>query len=192
MRRTFSLIASVLTVAGCRGVRPAPGPAGVARARADTVGVLEAVWRVPAGPMTFGSIEWLYLPDADPAALTVSEAVRAALARRGVPASARRPAGHDTVVHQVRRWSRDVRGDPVLAFSSSWTRMTTGVPSLCATGGNEETYRARRSRAGWKAERIGPILHATDILGAYALKLRAVFYPRGEIDCGVTWRHLSG
>ncbi len=159
MRGAVLLIVLVLAAAGCRGARPELAPAGLVSSRADTADVLEAVWRVPASTYTGAGVRWLYLPTADSVALTASETVRDVLARRGVPASARLPAGHDTVVYQVRRWTRDSTGVPVLELSSQWTHMSTSVPGICMLGGNDETYRVRRTRAGWEAERIGPGLH---------------------------------
>ena len=159
MRDTVLLIALVLALAGCRGARPEPAPAGVVRSRADTADVLEAVWRVPDNAYTGVGVRWLYLPGADSAALTASETVREVLARRGVPAPARLPTGHDTVVYQVRRWTRDSTGNPVLEVSSRWTRLSTSAPAVCMSAGNDETYRAHQTRAGWAAERIGPGVH---------------------------------
>jgi hypothetical protein len=159
MRGTALLGTLVLALAGCRGARPAPAPAGVVRSRADTADVLEAVWRVPTSAYTGDGVRWLYLPAADSAAFTVSEAVREALARRGVLASARLPAGHDTIVYQVRRWTRDPTGIPVLALSSRWTRLSASVPAVCMSAGNAETYRVHQTGAGWEAERFGRGIH---------------------------------
>lgn len=119
MRGTTLLIALILGLAACPSARRAPMRAGMAYSRADTVDVLEAVWRVPVHAYTGAGVRWLYLPDADSAALTVSDTVRETLARRGVPASGRRPMGHDTVVYRVQRWTRDSTGNPVLAISSA-------------------------------------------------------------------------
>ncbi|MBL0892157.1 MAG: hypothetical protein IBJ19_16320 [Gemmatimonadaceae bacterium] len=159
MRSTVPLIILIVSLTGCWGARPALALAGIARTAADTADVLEAVWRVRATSMTIAGVEWLYLPNADSAALTLSDAVRTALAQRNVPASARRPMGHDTVVYQVLGWTSDASGDPVLTLSSAWTLISKSAPAYCMTGGNKETSRARRGRTGWKAERIGPNLH---------------------------------
>lgn len=159
MKRIVLLTVLALALTGCKSARATLTSADVVREQTDTTDVLEAIWRVPVSSMTLNGERWLYLPDADSAAVTVSEAVRAALAQRGVPASTRRPVGHDTIVYQVRRWARDPSGASILTLASSWTRMSKSVPSLCTTGGNEETYRAHRSGTGWEAERIGRGLH---------------------------------
>ena len=160
-------IVPVLALGGCRGARRAPAPASVMRSRTDTADVLEAVWRVPVRADTGGGVRWLYLPGADSgadsaadsAAATVSDAVRAALASRCLPVSARRPAGDDTVVYRIDRWTRDAAGHPVLSVSSRWTRMSTGTPSICMLAGNAKTCRGRRTQDGWKAERTAPGTH---------------------------------
>lgn len=159
MREAVPLIVLIVSLTGCWGARPALALTGIVRTAADTADVLEAVWRVRAKSMTMAGVEWLYLPNADSAALTVSDGVRAALTKRNVPASSRRPMGHDTVVYQVLRWTRDAGGAPVLTLSSAWTLTSKSVPAYCMTGGNEETSRVRRGRMGWEAERIGPIVH---------------------------------
>ena len=161
MTATPSLLtaALVLTLAGCRGASLRPTPEGAVRSPGDTADVLAAVWEVPASNLTGSGVRWLYLPSTDSAAFTASAAVRAALVARGVPASTRRPAGHDTVVFRVDRWARDSAGWPVLTVSSGWTHLSTSTPAICMSAGNVETYRARRTRAGWEAERSGPGLH---------------------------------
>jgi hypothetical protein len=157
MKRTVPLL--ILALGGCRGARSVPVPAGLARSVADTIDVLEAVWRVPASEYTGAGVRSLYLPGADSGAVTASDAVRAALIARGVRVATRRPTGHDTVVYQVTRWARDSAGRPLLSVSSRWTRMSTSAPSICISAGNAETYLARRTPAGWEAERIAPGLH---------------------------------
>jgi hypothetical protein len=157
MRVTLMLL--VVALAGCRGVHSAPAAAGVVSSRADTVDMLEAVWRVPTPPSTGAGVRWLYLPDAGSVGFTASAPVREALARRGVPASARLPAGHDTVVYQVRRWTRDSTGLPVLELSSRWTWVSASAPGVCMSAGNGETFRVHRTRAGWEAERFGRGVH---------------------------------
>ena len=159
MRGIVLLTALILALAGCRSARPAPVPVGAVRSPADTADVLAAVWDVPMSPLTGNGARWLYLPTADSTALTASETVRQKLTQRGVPASPRRPAGHDTVVYHVRSWSRDSLGRPLLAVSSRWTHLNASVPRICMSGGNEETYVVRRTRAGWEAERVAPGLH---------------------------------
>ena len=149
----------VFALVGCRGAPSALTTAGVVRSRTDTTDVLEAVWRVPAHPNSGGRVRWLYLPSDDTTGITVSAAVRAALVARGVPASVHFPALHDTVVYQLRGWTRDSAGFPVLKISSRWTHMSTTVPGICMSGGNVETYSVHRTRAGWQAERIEPVLH---------------------------------
>ena len=159
MRATILLIALVLTQLGCRGARVVLAPAGSLSTRADTAAVLEAVWRASDHPYIGAGIRWLYLPDADSVVLTVSETVREMLRGRSVPASPRRPVGHDTVVYQVSRWTQDATANPLVAISSGWTHMSRSTPALCMSGGNNETYRVSRAPPGWKAERIGSILH---------------------------------
>jgi hypothetical protein len=159
MKSTLLLIALALAPGGCRGIRPAPAPADAVRSRADSADVLEAVWRAPANGYTGQGVRWLYLPSADSVGVTASDAVRATLSSRGVLASARRPAGHDTVVYQVRRWTRDSTGRPVLELSSEWTWTTAGAPGMCMSAGNAETFRVRRGPAGWEAERFGQGIH---------------------------------
>lgn len=159
MRAALLLIPPSLMLAGCRGPRAASAPAGGVRSRADTVDVLEAVWRAPASAYTSAGVRWLYLPGVDTVAFTASDAVRAALARRGIPASARRPTGHDTVVYQVRRWTRDSMGRPLLAVSSQWTQASVHAPGGCITAGNSDAVRAYRTPAGWTAEPVGPGVH---------------------------------
>jgi hypothetical protein len=159
MRITVLMILLIVSLAGCWGARPALASTGMVRTAADTADVLEVVWRVRATSMTIAGVEWLYLPNADSAALTVSDAVRAALVQRNVPASAHRPMGHDTVVYQVVRWTRDAGGNPVLVLSSAWSFISKRAPEYCMTGGNTETFRTRSGGTGWQAERIGQILH---------------------------------
>lgn len=109
----------MVSLSGCWGARPALAPTSIVRTAAVSAGVLEAVWRVRVTSMTIAGVEWLYLPNADSAALTVSDGVRAALTKRNVPASSRRPMGHDTVVYEVLRWTPDAGGAPVLTLSSA-------------------------------------------------------------------------
>ena len=137
MRSTVPLILLTVSLTGCWGTRPALASAGIVRTAADTADVLEAVWRVRATSMTIAGVEWLYLPNADSAALTVSDAVRAALVQRNVPASAHRPMSRDTVVYQVRRWTSEAGGDPVLTLSSAWSFISKRVPTYCMTGGTQ-------------------------------------------------------
>ena len=151
-------IALVLALAGCRGVHSPPTAADVVHSRADTADVLDAVWHAPI-PASPAGVRWFYLPDADSTGFTASETVRQLLVRRGVPTSTRIPTGPDTVVSRVRRWTRDSTGNPILEFSSGWRRMSTSVPGVCMSGGSAQTYRMRRTRAGWKAEAVGPGFH---------------------------------
>ena len=65
------LIPPLLILTGCRGTHAASAPAGVVRSRADTVDVLEALWRAPASAYTGAGVRWLYLPSVDSVAFTV-------------------------------------------------------------------------------------------------------------------------
>lgn len=166
MRSTVLLIVLILTLATCRGPLPEQAAGGVVQARTDTVAVLEAVWRAAAGMHPRGRVTWLYLPSADSAAFTTSRAIRDDLARRGVPASARLPTGHDTVVYRVRRWTRDAAGVPVLELSSGWTRASANAPGGCTTAGNDETFRVSRTPSGWEAAHSGPVRHGDGYCGS--------------------------
>ena len=133
--------------------------ASVPRSPADTADVLAAVWNVPSDAPTLSLVDRLYLPDADSTEFAASETVRALLVPRGVPRPARRPAGHDTIVYRFGRWRRDSTGALVVPLTAGWTLMSRTARPMCLTGANLETYRVRRARGGWSAERVGPVLH---------------------------------
>lgn len=162
--KTTLLLLSVL-LGGCRGGHaPHVDRAAVDAARRDTVEILEAVWRTATIGHSHMRAPWLYLPNADIAALTASDSVRGALSLRGIPASTRLPAGDDTVIFRVRRWAVDPSGMPLIEVHSSWTTMLGSGPQRCRTGsGNVESYRAFRTSLGWSAERTGPVEHGDSV-----------------------------
>ncbi|MGN6481331.1 hypothetical protein, partial [Luteibacter sp.] len=77
----------------------------LALTRADSAAIVRAVWgaAVPPGAPRAGQVLWLWAPAAADTArvLPLSAALRDALVRQGIPASARRPAGDDTVVFRL-------------------------------------------------------------------------------------------
>lgn len=147
-------------LAGCGAVdQHRPGGPGFT-ARADTVDVLEAVWRsAAAGHQQLGRVAWLHLPERDSAYVTASAHVRRNLTQRGVQTSTRLPAGHDTVVYRVRRWTPEPGGTHLLELVSRWTTLVSGDRSQCRSAGNVETYRAHRGSSGWSAGLAGPVAH---------------------------------
>ena len=159
MKATVLLAQLLLASASCRGIRSAPAAADIVGSRADTADILQAVWRASSPEFHGLGVMWFYLPDADSAGFATSHMVRTVLAERGVPASARLPAGHDTVVFRVRRWTSDSTGSAVIELSSGWTHIRTGAPNVCLLGGTSETYRVHRTQAGWAAGAVGPGLH---------------------------------
>jgi hypothetical protein len=143
-------------LAGCGATNPQRAGAPQMTARADTVDVLEAVWRSAASGHRVGRVTWLYLPEVDTAYLTASAQVRRTLTQRGVRASTHRPLGHDTVVYRVRRWTQEPGGAQVLDLVSRWTTLVSGQ---CRSAGNSETYRVHRASSGWSAALAGPVAH---------------------------------
>lgn len=152
------LVALTGALAACRGGGAMPTPAlGSVSSPRDTADVLEAVWRLPVSRFTSDGHRWLYLPTTDSVAFGFSDGVRNDLVQRGVPASTRRPVGHDTVVVEIRRWSRDSTGDIVLEVISRWTHMSTRVKGICMSGGNTEQFRVHRADTGWHAANHGGV-----------------------------------
>ena len=155
------LVLSVI-IGGCRSGDPVhTNGVAVEAARKDTVEILDAVWRTSTAS-SIGRynkrVAWLYLPNADTAALTASDTVRAALSLRGIPASTRLPAGDDTVVFRLQRWAVDTSGTPLIEMRSSSTTVLGYGSRRCRAGsGTIESYRALRTSAGWSAQRVGPV-----------------------------------
>ncbi len=123
----------------------------------DSVEVVRAFWRLAASLAPIRDVAWLWTPiEADSESVAFSPAIQASLAAQGVPASARRPVGDDTVVFRLVEW-HDERGTVRLHMDSfASTVLGTGA-RRCRTGsGNSGRVRVRRTRGQWEASWEGP------------------------------------
>jgi hypothetical protein len=154
--------------AASQAASQAAGQAAVTAA--DSAALVQAAWAVVARGHGAGRVLWLWAPSAADTARVVplSGEVRAALTRLGVPASAHRPAGDDTVVVRLTAWRADA-GGVLLEVESAWTTVLGTGPRRCRTGsGNHERIRVRRSAAAWAALRDGPVLHGDRVCAPIA------------------------
>lgn len=159
----IALLAGVVACSKTDRSRPGSSESsGVANA--DTVDILEAVWRVAVAGNSARRVSWLYLPESDTSALTTSSDVRNSLIQRGVPASARLPIGDDTVTFRVRHWSPESDTSSLIEVVSSWsTVIGLGTQRCRQISGNVESYRALRMSRGWTAERVGSVAHGDSV-----------------------------
>jgi hypothetical protein len=167
MKRTLLvlLVALVTLVGGCRASSHAQvATPSTLNARTDTIDILEAVWHAATSGHTRLRVPWLYLPQTDTGMVPMSSEVRAALGRRGIPASAREPTGDDTVVFRVRRWQSATSAASLVQVSSKWTTVLASGTRRCRTGsGNSESYQAVRTASGWAATLSGPVMHGDKV-----------------------------
>lgn len=128
---------------------------------ADSAAVVRAAWELSVGGHNERRAVWLWAPAPGDSAhgVALSPAVRAALARRNVPVSTRRPAGDDTVVFRLVDWRADADGI-LLQVESAWTTVLGSGARRCRTGsGNHERVRVARAAGAWTARWEGPSLH---------------------------------
>jgi len=154
------LIAFLAFVSACSAARAArTEPLHLPASLADTVSILEAVWRAATARST-ERVDWLHVPQVDTLSLATSGSVLDALVRRNVPATARPPAGDDTTVFRVRSLTVTPEGEAVVELlSKRKTVLGSGTRRCRAASGNVETYRAKRTTEGWRAERFGSVIH---------------------------------
>ena len=139
--------------------RTVPAQAGLPAT--DSAAVVRAAWALAVDGHAPRRSVWLWTPPADDSAsgVRLSRGVRAALGRRGVPVSDRRPAGDDTVVVRLTEW-RAVRGGVMLQVESAWTTVLGVGPHRCRTSsGNQSRVWVRRGAATWVARWEGPTVH---------------------------------
>jgi hypothetical protein len=161
----YSRVLSVaLLTVGCSAAPRRAAVSQEAVVQADSAAIVRAVWAAATDgwrARAARQVLWLWAPSAADTTQVVplSPAVRDALVRQGVPASARRPAGDDTVVMHLTAWQADSGGVDVEVVSG-WTVVLGSGSRRCRAGsGNVERFAVRRRGGGWAIERARPILH---------------------------------
>lgn len=160
------ILATVFAAALCLSpARAVSQTAGMSRG--DSAAIIRHAWKtVASGYTRFKPGELaLWTPSKPDSAHTVplSPALGAQLVQQGVPASARRPAGDDTVVFVVTKWQPDSAG-VVLEFRSRWTTVLGSGSRRCRTSsGNVERVRVRRRGDAWTAEALMPVMHGDTV-----------------------------
>jgi hypothetical protein len=144
--------------------------------QADTVAAIRAAWKAMTGAnliaaeptLTTNSARsvppWLWTsPDRESrGTIPISEGVSSELARQGIPTSARRPRGDDTVVFRIAKWTGD--GPAELQFVSEWTTVLGSGSRSCRTGGGfVANVRAIRAAGGWTAKLLMPVEVGDDV-----------------------------
>jgi len=137
-----------------------------ARSTADSVAIVRAAWDVAVrdfeSPGSHWGL-WLWTPDPgqSPGAAQLSASVQAGLRESGVPVSARRPPGDDTVVLVLSAW-RDRAGGVELKLNASVSGLLKTGQWLCrTTSGTSWTYLVRRQAESWTATRTGGLVGDT-------------------------------
>lgn len=133
-------------------------------ASGDTAAVLTALWR-QLNRDGSTAVPRLFMPnDQGHGAIGVSDEVRAILTRSGIPVSSTRPAGDDTIVFRVVRWTTERSGSVLVEFrSESTTILGTGTRQCRARSGSAGSYRIHRAHDGWVTELVGPVIAGDDI-----------------------------
>lgn len=160
------ILATVFAAAVCLSpARAASQTAGMSSR--DSAAIIRQAWKtVSIGYTRFSPGELVLWAPANPdSAHTVplSPALGAALAQEGVPVSAHRPAGDDTVAFVITQWQPDSAG-AVLEFRSRWTTVLGSGSRTCRTSsGNVERVRVRRQGDAWTAEALMPVMHGDTV-----------------------------
>jgi hypothetical protein len=164
MFRTPGLLC-LLSLSACHpGGTRANATSNIGGTVADTIDVLEAVWRAAIPKNRAERTIQFYLPSVDSAVLTVSDTVRAALDKRHIPAVSRMSIGDDTTIVAVRRWRVDSANALAIELQTSVsTILGSGTKPCRARSGSLETYAARRVAESWVARRVGPVEAGDDV-----------------------------
>lgn len=131
------------------------------RSAADSIAIVRAVWEVVVSGHAGRRAAALWSPSSTDtfSVVALSPVVRNALMQSGVPVSAHRPVGDDTVVVRVRSW-RTEGGATLLEVESAWTTVLGSGARRCRAGsGNWELLRVTREARAWVAIREGPTMH---------------------------------
>ncbi len=151
-----------MAVGGCATVaRKAADPARHTVSQpepvADTVAMLEAIWKAADAQVNMADVQWFYLPSAATTGLTASDAVRRGLVARGIPASDRLPVGDDTLVVRMTQKTRASNGSLHVTVSTWRTYVIGSGERRCRKGsGNTFTIIANKGLLGWTAVNEGP------------------------------------
>lgn len=119
-------------------------------ALADTVAMLAEIWKSANEDYETSYVRWFYLPTQVAISLSVSDGVRSALQRRGIPASDRLPVGDDTLVVRMDQFARH-SPDSVRATVSIWRNFILGSGEQRCRAGSGNTYSLtlNRTSLGW-------------------------------------------
>lgn len=130
----------------------------------DSVEVVRAFWRLALSQASVHDVLWLWTPvQADSESVAFSPEIQRSLAKHGIPASARRPTGDDTVVFRLVEWHEE-RGSVRLRVSSFASTVLGSGIRRCRTGsGNSGNARVRRRGGQWEATPEGPGVHGTQV-----------------------------
>lgn len=128
----------------------------------DSVEVVRAFWRLASSQASVHDVVWLWTPEqADSESVAFSAATRMSITAYGVPASAHRPVGDDTVVFRLVEWHEE-QGSVQLRMSSFVSTVLGSGTRRCRTGsGNSGNARVRRKGGQWEASWEGPGIHGT-------------------------------
>lgn len=154
------LTTSMLVAAAVVPVGAAAGQRS--KARVDTAAIVRTVWESATAQWKQSparAVLWFWAPIERDSTHTIvlSPAVRQALMRDGVPVSARRPVGDDTVVFSLTSW-RDTAVGVKVQLTSGLTTVLRGAHQPCRVGsGTSTNYLVRRHGSGWRVEG-GPVL----------------------------------
>ncbi len=130
----------------------------------DSVEVVRAFWRLATSSAQARDVAWLWTPSqADSESVAISPAIRLSVTTQGVPASARRPVGDDTVVFRISEWRDDSGGVRLVMASFRSTVLGSGARRCRTISGNSGSVRVRRIRGRWEANWDGPGVHGAQV-----------------------------